>query len=155
MRAEFPGATHHCWAWCHDADATRSSDDGEPSGTAGRPILQAITSRELRHTEVIVVRWYGGTKLGTGGLVRAYAAAANAVLDAAQTERWVPTRTLHIRFAYTDQGAVDAVLHRFEAEELDARYGTEAERVLRVEEAQASALVSSLIERTGGRIVVE
>ena len=76
-------ATHHCWAFRLFADGRqRSSDAGEPSGTAGKPILQAIESAELHDCGVIVVRWYGGIKLGTGGLARAYRDAAAEVLRA-------------------------------------------------------------------------
>ena len=83
-------ATHHCWAWRRvEGDELRShgSDAGEPSGTAGRPILQAIESAGLLDTGVVVVRYYGGVKLGTGGLARAYRDAAREVLDVAPRER--------------------------------------------------------------------
>ncbi|HEX8151901.1 MAG TPA: YigZ family protein [Thermoanaerobaculia bacterium] len=87
-------ATHHCWAFRLFADARqRSSDAGEPSGTAGKPILQAIESAELHDAGVIVVRWYGGIKLGTGGLARAYRDAAAEVLRGATTlDRYVYER---------------------------------------------------------------
>jgi uncharacterized YigZ family protein len=74
-----PKASHHCWAFSLDG-VTRSSDDGEPSGTAGRPILAAIESQELDNIAVIVTRYYGGTKLGTGGLARAYGGSARDAL---------------------------------------------------------------------------
>jgi uncharacterized YigZ family protein len=74
-----PKASHHCWAFSLDG-VTRSSDDGEPSGTAGRPILAAIESQELDNIAVIVTRYYGGTKLGTGGLARAYGGSAKDAL---------------------------------------------------------------------------
>lgn len=83
IQKEFHGATHHCWAWRWiDGDSLleQSSDAGEPSGTAGRPILQAIESAELFDVGVVVVRYYGGVKLGTGGLARAYRDAAREVL---------------------------------------------------------------------------
>lgn len=70
-----PQATHNCWAWRH-GDQYRFSDDGEPGGTAGRPILQAIQSQDCDRVVVLVVRWFGGVKLGTGGLARAYGGTA-------------------------------------------------------------------------------
>jgi uncharacterized YigZ family protein len=84
IQREHFDATHHCWAWRRvEADGIRShgSDAGEPSGTAGRPILQAIESAGLLDAGVVVVRYYGGVKLGTGGLARAYRDAARAVLE--------------------------------------------------------------------------
>lgn len=87
-------ATHHCWAYRLSGGRQRSSDAGEPSGTAGKPILNAIESADLHDTGVVVVRWYGGVKLGTGGLSRAYRDAAAAALQAAQ----VIDRFLYDRF---------------------------------------------------------
>ena len=79
-------ATHHCWAYVLNTNPKRqkSSDDGEPSGTAGKPILEVINQRKLKDVLVIVVRYFGGVKLGTGGLVRAYGGGAVDVLDKAQ-----------------------------------------------------------------------
>ena len=87
-------ATHHCWAFRLFADArSRSSDAGEPSGTAGKPILAAIEGAELHDVGVIVVRWYGGVKLGTGGLSRAYRdTTASTLRDAKLLDRYVYER---------------------------------------------------------------
>ena len=87
-------ATHHCWAFRLFAnERARSSDAGEPSGTAGKPILGAIESADLYDAGVVVVRWFGGVKLGTGGLARAYRATAAETLRLAQTaERFVYER---------------------------------------------------------------
>lgn len=87
-------ATHHCWAFRLFTDArSRSSDAGEPSGTAGRPILAAIEGAGLHDTAVVVVRWYGGIKLGTGGLSRAYRdTAAETLRGASVVDRYIYTR---------------------------------------------------------------
>ncbi|MBX8496064.1 YigZ family protein [Pseudomonas cichorii] len=76
-------ATHNCWAWKLGAQY-RSSDDGEPGGTAGRPILAAIEAQEFDQVVVLVIRWYGGIQLGTGGLARAYGGGANKCLQQAE-----------------------------------------------------------------------
>lgn len=89
IQKEFHDATHHCWAFRVRGDGegrSRSSDAGEPSGTAGRPILAAIEGAQLTDCGVVVVRYFGGIKLGTGGLARAYRDAAQAVLAAAPRE---------------------------------------------------------------------
>src|SRR5690606_40120786 len=104
-----PGATHNCWAY-RIGGLYRSSDDGEPAGTAGRPILAAIDGQGLDEVVVVVTRWYGGIKLGAGGLVRAYGGCA------AECLRTAPRRTLieyvHLRLAYPFEhtGAVHAAL---------------------------------------------
>jgi uncharacterized YigZ family protein len=89
-------ATHHCWAFRLLTDSrSRGSDAGEPSGTAGKPILGAIESADLFDAGVVVVRWYGGVKLGTGGLARAYReSASDALASAAVVDRYVYTRVV-------------------------------------------------------------
>lgn len=89
----FHDATHHCWAFRPFAGADRSSDAGEPNGTAGKPIANAIKGAGLHDVGVVVVRWYGGVKLGTGGLSRAYhECAAAALRDAPRLHRYVYER---------------------------------------------------------------
>lgn len=78
-----PSATHNCWAWKLGAQY-RSNDDGEPGGTAGRPILAAIEAQDFDQVAVLVIRWYGGIQLGTGGLARAYGGGANKCLQQAE-----------------------------------------------------------------------
>lgn len=111
LRAEMPDATHHCSAWrIASPSIDRALDDGEPSGSAGRPILSQLTGRDLVDTIVIVTRYYGGTKLGVGGLVRAYGSATAAVLDTLTPIPHVQTTTLTLEYAYADANAVDHVL---------------------------------------------
>jgi uncharacterized YigZ family protein len=89
-----PAATHNCWAW-KLGDQYRSNDDGEPGGTAGRPILAAIEAQDCDQVAVLVIRWYGGIQLGTGGLARAYGGGANKCLQQA------PKRVLVQRDTFT------------------------------------------------------
>lgn len=102
-------ATHNCWAW-RIGDDYRSSDDGEPAGTAGRPILAAIDGQGFDRVVVVVTRWYGGIKLGAGGLVRAYGGAAAACLRAAARVPIVPVVDIEIAFGFAETGAVHALL---------------------------------------------
>ncbi|MGP4115126.1 YigZ family protein [Streptomyces sp. 4N509B] len=87
VRARHPTASHHCYAYVigSDAQIQKSSDDGEPGGTAGLPMLQMLTRRGIRNTTAVVSRYFGGTKLGAGGLIRAYGAAVGRALDASGT----------------------------------------------------------------------
>jgi uncharacterized YigZ family protein len=82
LRRRFPDATHHCFAWrVGDPPAERAGDDGEPAGTAGPPMLAALRAAGLTNAVAVVVRWFGGTKLGKGGLVRAYGGVVRAALE--------------------------------------------------------------------------
>lgn len=115
VRARYPDATHHCWAYRVGwPPRERSSDDGEPSGTAGAPILRVLAGREVSDALVIVVRWFGGTKLGKGGLARAYGGASREVVEAAResgqlAERF-PTVVLTVNVPYDRLGAVKRLL---------------------------------------------
>jgi len=104
-------ATHHCWAFrLFDRARSRSSDAGEPSGTAGKPILSAIEGGDLYDTGVVVVRWYGGVKLGTGGLSRAYRdTAARALEIAPRAERYV-CETYDVVVPYDSLGVIYRLL---------------------------------------------
>ena len=107
-------ATHNCWAY-RLGDDYRSSDDGEPAGTAGRPILAAIDGQGMDRLVVVVTRWYGGIKLGAGGLVRAYGGTAAECLRQAPRVPLVATATLWLRCGFEDLGAVHLALNQQQA----------------------------------------
>lgn len=98
-----PGANHHCWAWRFGSQY-RFHDDGEPSGTAGKPILAALDRESMDQALIVVIRYFGGIKLGTGGLMRAYGGAAAALLDQSDLTELVPMADLGCRidFAHAD-----------------------------------------------------
>lgn len=107
VKAEFPDATHHCYAYIvgQEALVQRFNDDGEPGGTAGMPILQVIQNRELKNVLVVVTRYFGGIKLGANGLIRAYSRTAAEVLDRAGTRRMVlsPRGSIYLDYAHIGQ----------------------------------------------------
>lgn len=147
-------AVHHCWAYrlAPDAPAPRSSDDGEPNGSAGVPILREIEGRDLWGVVVVVTRYFGGTKLGVGGLVRAYGEAAGAALDAAR-KRVVTVRVpVRLAFAFSDTSPAMRLLDQFDAEVAEQTYtaeGTELELAVRA--GEADALRAAFVEATAGR----
>ena len=147
-----PGATHNCWAY-RIGDAYRSSDDGEPGGTAGRPILQAIDGQGLDHVVVVVTRWFGGVKLGAGGLARAYGGCAAECLRLAARVEVVPRVVLELACRVEDLGAVHALLARLGAAKLAESYAEDDRARLRVEIAadRSEALAHALAEATRGR----
>jgi len=112
LRRREPGATHHCWAWRLGPDASeRSSDDGEPAGTAGIPMLQVLRGAEISDVMVVVVRWFGGTKLGKGGLARAYAGATKEALGAVEVGERQPTVEIAVVLPYELLGALKRLVH--------------------------------------------
>lgn len=100
-------ATHNCWAY-QIGDEYRFNDDGEPGGTAGRPILQAIQGQQCDQVVVLVIRWFGGTKLGTGGLIRAYGGCAAQCLRQAEKHKLVATTSFICHCPYTNIAIVQS-----------------------------------------------
>lgn len=153
LHQEFPGATHHCWAYRLGrlGDVCRAHDDGEPSGTAGRPILQQLEVRGLTDTLVVVTRYFGGTKLGAGGLVRAYGLAARDGLDRAAIRDVVPVQIVRFTFPYETSGAVRAVLAMHAVEPAASNFGHEVVFLLHLPESSAARIRRDLLDATAGR----
>lgn len=116
-----PAATHNCWAWRVGAQY-RSSDDGEPAGTAGRPILAAIDGQGCDQVLVVVTRWFGGIKLGAGGLVRAYGGAAAECLRRAEKRPLIVFAELEFACPFANLGDAHAALNAAEASKIDERF---------------------------------
>ena len=154
IRSREPSATHHCFAWRIDARTERANDDGEPGGTAGAPILRQIDGHELQRTAVVVTRYYGGTKLGTGGLIRAYRAAAKAVLDAAEVVVRRALRRLRVEHDYELSSPVAGVLAQFGLTTEDAVYGERVSFTVAVPVDDAARFMTAMGEATAGRVSV-
>ncbi|GAB2513877.1 IMPACT family protein [Lysobacter humi (ex Lee et al. 2017)] len=147
-----PAATHNCWAF-RTGQAYRSNDDGEPSGTAGRPILAAIDGQGLDGVLVVVTRWYGGVKLGAGGLIRAYGGAAAQCLRGAELRAVVASRTLRLRYGFEDTGAVHLAMAAMEAERLTETFNGDGVLLeLRLRADRVDALKAQLRDATRDRI---
>ncbi|WP_243041113.1 IMPACT family protein [Dyella sedimenti] len=137
-----PAATHNCWAYRIGQDY-RFNDDGEPGGTAGRPILQAIEGQGIDRAVVVVTRWFGGIKLGAGGLVRAYGGTAAECLRRAERVPIVAMARLGLACDFAELALLKARLRELDAEVLDERFGTDGVTLeiqlpeRRVDEAQA------------------
>lgn len=140
-RRRDPGATHHCWAWRLGPDPSeRSSDDGEPAGTAGVPMLQVLRGAELSDVVAVVTRWFGGTKLGKGGLARAYAEAVQEALAEVEVGERQPTVEIAVEVPYEGLGAVKRLVHPPEVEIAEESYDQRVFLRLIVREDKAAAL---------------
>lgn len=158
VRSEHHSARHHVWAFRLGPEAWvwRGSDDGEPNGTGGRPLLQELSSRGLTDVAVVVTRYYGGTKLGTGGLARAYGEAAALVLDTAIEAGLLVRKTVRVpltlRFAFADTSAAMRTLEAFDAVLSTQEYAPSGTTLtLAVRSSQADALADHFVEATDGR----
>ena len=147
-----PDATHNCWAYRHGNDY-RSSDDGEPAGTAGRPILAAIDGQGFDRIMVVVIRWYGGIKLGAGGLVRAYGGTAAECLRIAPRLPLIALAQLHIRAGFDDLGALHAALAAHNALKLDESFDADGVAIrIELPVDQCDALKTRLRDATRNRV---
>ena len=147
-------ATHNCWAYRIGGEY-RSSDDGEPSGTAGRPILAAIVGQGYDQVVAVVTRWYGGIKLGAGGLVRAYGGAAAECLRAAERRPLVVMGEVRLSCNFDDLGSVHAALAGHAADKLEERFDESGATLqVRLPADRSNALKTHLRDATRNRVRV-
>ncbi|MBO0924441.1 YigZ family protein [Cellulomonas sp. zg-ZUI199] len=155
MRKTHWDARHHCSAFVIGPDAMlqRSSDDGEPAGTAGAPMLEVLRGHRVSDVAVVVTRWFGGILLGAGGLVRAYGDAVSAGLAEVGTLERRLLQEWAVRLDHTEAGRVEGELRARGVEVLEATYAQDVRLLLGVEDPQA--LVAALAALTSGRVVPE
>lgn len=163
VRESYDDATHNVPAYrVREGDSTLgsgmlreySSDDGEPSGSAGKPTLNVLQGREVENVVCVVTRYYGGTNLGVGGLVRAYGRATKEALDAAGVIEEKPHERATVAVAYDDSGTVRGVLES-ESVAFDATYEEDVTFDVRVPTTDAGALYDRLRSATSGRARIE
>jgi uncharacterized YigZ family protein len=157
VRAEHPTASHHCWAYVLGADAAvqRASDDGEPGGTAGAPMLQMLTRRDTRFLVAVVSRWFGGTKLGAGGLIRAYGGAVGAALDALGTVTRRRRRLATVTIGHERAGRLENDLRATGHPVRHVHYGTEVAIELALPVAEVERFSAWLADTTAGTARLE
>ncbi|MEO0469553.1 MAG: YigZ family protein [Bacteroidota bacterium] len=146
IRKRFHDARHHCVAWRlgREGEETYTNDDGEPSHSAGAPILAAIRSASLTNVLVVVVRYFGGTKLGVRGLIEAYRNSAADALAQVEKKAIIPKVIFTLEFAYERTSDVNRILHRYETDVLEAEYTDICRQVLSIREGFFSALEAQL-----------
>lgn len=154
-QAEFPDATHHCWAFVAGPPGSTArigmSDDGEPHGTAGRPMLTVLLHCGIGDIVAVVTRYYGGTKLGTGGLARAYAGAVQSGLALLTTREKVEYGRLTVTVGYAQFSAVQHLLPAFEADVVGDAFAEGVTLQLRAPIAKVPALRQAISNATHGQ----
>ncbi len=149
-----PNANHNCWAW-RIGQAYRFSDDGEPSGTAGKPILAAIDGQELDRVAVVVTRWFGGILLGSGGLVRAYGGTAALCLRAADKVEMIEIVRATVALDFSDMALIKARLLARDVAIVNESF-TDKGPVLTVElrKDEAEAILAMVVDLSRGKALV-
>lgn len=159
IKAEFGDARHNCWAYCAGAagstDRIGASDDGEPHGTAGRPMLTAVTHSGIGEVTVVVTRYFGGILLGTGGLVKAYQSSTKMALEGVKLR--VKTKSVKIKLS-VEHRFVTLMLRKLEEAEgrvLSKEFGMDAAFELEIPQNQSEAFIKTLEELTRGALLIE
>lgn len=145
IQREFRDASHVCWAWRAGSPVTEGrSDAGEPAGTAGTPMLQVLRGADLSDVLAVVVRWFGGTKLGKGGLARAYAGAVKGALDEMTVVVRQPVTRVRVTVPHARLGDLKRLLRPPEVELVEEGYADEAVLILEVQDAVLGGLVEKV-----------
>lgn len=156
VATEMPDASHHCWAWrIARPSIDRCSDDGEPGGSAGKPILAQLTGHDLVDSAAIVTRYFGGTKLGVGGLVRAYGGAVGQALDRCATAPWVELTTVTFDHTYADGDETERAIAVVAGRTLSSDYGVEVTRRVELPLERLAEFASLVADATAGRILLD
>lgn len=150
-------ARHNCFAYVigDNYETERCSDDGEPSGTAGRPMLDVLVGKGIHNAAAVVTRYFGGTLLGTGGLVRSYSAAMKDALEHCVLMEEHMGFRLRVRTDYNDIGKLQYLVRSLELPELDTVYADQVEMFLLVPSGQINKVEKEITEKTAGKALIE
>jgi len=154
LRKQYWDANHNCYAYVIGelGMAQKASDDGEPSGTAGVPMLEVLRKRQITDVIAVVTRYFGGTKLGAGGLIRAYGRAVSETIDTVGIVERRPLTILEMTTDYTTAGRLEYAFHGSPFTTSDIRYGADVTFVAHLEPADIPDLETWLAEQTNGTV---
>ncbi len=156
IQGETPGASHHCWAWRLARPAIeRAGDDGEPSGSAGRPMLAQLAGNDVVDVIAVVTRFFGGTKLGVGGLVRAYGGAVGEALATANLVPYRNMETFHLRYQHSADRAIEDLVRDVAGSTVDVVYATDVIRIVSIAGEDREVFAARLGDLTSGQATIE
>jgi len=149
LKERFPDSNHHCYAFRIGVEGEhyRYSDDGEPSNSAGKPIYGQLLSSEVTNIGAVVVRYFGGTKLGVGGLISAYREACRLSIEANEVIVTEIKNTYQISFGYEQTSLVDQLIHKYDLEEVSAEYGASCLKVVLCGLSQSLSFENEALEK--------
>jgi len=152
VKDSYKDARHHCFAYRLSSGIFRSSDDGEPRGSAGRPILQRMESQDIVDSIIVVTRYFGGIKLGIGGLVRAYGGAAGKALAKTPCEVVQSTILLSLHYDYPDGGIIQSVIGKYDITILETVYQQKVGMIIKVPITDAEQIQVEIRDKSSGRV---
>lgn len=155
LKKDFYDANHHCSAYRFSENDFHYSDDGEPSNTAGKPIYEVIAGANLVNVLIVVIRYFGGTKLGTGGLIRAYGSAAKEVIESAEIEEVILRESVSFIFAYDDTNTVMHCINQFDCKIIEQKYSDQVEIFLEIRLSELKSFAKMLFESSNGKLKLE
>lgn len=157
IKKQYWDARHNCYAFIigENSESIRCSDDGEPSGTAGKPMLEVLQNNGLKNVVAVVTRYFGGTLLGTGGLVRAYTQATQAALEAAQVATMTLMSVLEIKTDYNAIGKIKYMFAQADTLVMGEEYGVDVVVTIAVPLSEKEIMQKKITEATNGKAVIE
>jgi uncharacterized YigZ family protein len=155
IRKEFFKATHNCFAYRIDKNRFRFSDDGEPSGTAGKPILSILEKYGLVQTALVVTRFFGGIKLGRGGLLRAYRQCAEDTILWAELKEVIPQKNIWLSYPYHFSSKIENILNKYSAKIISSDFKTEVRTEILVPQNLSSKFLEEILNLGGNKIKVK
>lgn len=158
LNNKYHDATHNCYAFSvlHQGQIiNRCNDDGEPAGTAGPPILTVIHGKKLLNVTVVITRYFGGTKLGKGGLIRAYTDTTKLVLDAAKIQKKIKYETVTLLFDYELTGTIMHLISQFNGQTVHSEYTDDVNMTVKIPASMMDSFKSSVIESSSDKVGFE
>jgi len=159
IKQKHPDASHNCSAFVagrpENSVDIGYSDDGEPSGCAGRPMLNVLQGSNIGEITVVVTRYFGGTKLGTGGMARAYGGAVSAVLAQVSTVEKSVSCVLMFTCDYQWTTTIDMLIKQFDADIVDAAYGENVDYIVKIDVREQATFCEFVYQRTNGQVTVK
>ena len=155
LRETYHDATHNCFAYRIDDQAFRYSDDGEPSGTAGKPILSMLEKYHIWQCVLVVTRYFGGVKLGTGGLMRAYSKCAEETIKNSQLKKFVRYQQYHIQYPYNLSRNMQYLASKYDCVVDDSQFAEAVATIVSVPLAGVEAFLGEVRSISGGMVEIE
>ena len=166
LTEKYPDSSHICYAYRFSSKDNLDlfnnpnydefcTDAGEPSGTAGRPILNVIKQNKLVNVTIIVIRFYGGTKLGIRGLINAYTESAKLTIKDIKLNKWIISKKIYITYEYKFEKSINKIIDSYDLKVNDSNYSSLIKQIISIEIKEYETIIKTMLEKTNGTIQIE